>query len=82
MLYRRGVRAFDAVRVADPVDPIEVSIELPSVALHLADGGLDVASGTSRCIARPGQWVVLDRTSGALQAVDDTVFAGRYEAAS
>lgn len=79
MQVRRGARTFDAARVTDPLDPIEVSLALPSVALQFAAGGLEVASGTSRCIARPGQWIVLDRTTGALRAVDDAAFAAQFE---
>lgn len=80
MQVRRGARSFDAVRVPDPIDPIEVSLALPTVALQLVAGRLEISSGTDRCWAGPGQWVVLDRRTGALRAVDDDGYARQFAA--
>ncbi len=64
-----------AVRIADPVDPVSISAALPGSTVQVVGGAAEVGTAAGRCFAGPGQWVVLDRRTGAVRAVKADAYA-------
>lgn len=76
MSAHSGARAIHAVRVADPADPAAISAALPGASTQVNDGCVEVATASGRCFAHVGQWVVYNRATGAVRAVDHASDAG------
>lgn len=79
MQVHRDARTFDAVRVVEPVDPVSISTALPGSTVQVVAGLVEIGTATGRCFANPGQWVVLDRHTGAPRAVKPEAYAALVE---
>ncbi len=73
--------ALAAVRVIEPIDPASISTALPGSTVQVVAGSVEVGTAAGRCIASAGQWIVLDRRTGAPRAVRPEAYAALIGAA-
>ena len=79
MQAHHDIHDLPAVRVVEPVDPASISVALPGSTVQVVAGLVEIGTAAGRCLAGPGQWIVLDPRTGAPRALKPSAYAALRE---